>query len=94
MRIEQPIDPTLGDCADLSGGDGQEIRCKGKRFTVKVAGRLDLARLEDDRVVDCGRQLDGGDAPGEIKRISRRAGDLRTAANGVRILHGVLRVPM
>ena len=54
MRVEQAIDPALGDRAHLSRGDGQEVRGKGQRLAMKVAGRLDLAGLEDHRVVDCG----------------------------------------
>src|SRR6266850_5276564 len=94
MRVEQAIDPPLGDGADLGRGDGQEVRGERERLAVEVAGRLDLSRLQYDRVVDRRGKLDGGDAAGKLQRVARRSRDLRAAPHRVGILHRVVRVAM
>ena len=94
VRIKQAIDPAFGDSANLRGGDGQEIRRKRKGLAVEVARRLDVAVLHHDRVVDCGSELHSRHAPGEVQRVARRARDLRAAADGVGILHRMMRVAM
>src|SRR4029453_1107447 len=51
-RVEQPVDPPLGDVGQLGQGDGQEVEREGQGLAVEVADRDDLARLgEHHRVV-------------------------------------------
>ena len=53
-HVEQPVDAALGDRADLGGGDGQEVGGEAERRAVEVAGRLDPAVGQHDRVVGDG----------------------------------------
>ena len=94
MRVEHAVDAPLGDGADLCRGDGHEVGCEGERLAVEVAGRFDRAVLEHHRVIDCRSQLHRCGAARKLERVPRRAGDLRAAAHGVRVLHRVARMPV
>ena len=87
-RVEQEVEPPLGDRGELGDGDLQEVDGQRDRLAVEVAAGDKLAVLgKDQRVVGDRVRLDLGDAAHVRDRVAHRAVHDRNAAERVRILN-------
>ena len=92
-RVEQPVDPPLGDVGQLGQGDGQEVEHEGQRLAVEVADRDHLVGLgEHHRVVGDRAQLALHHLAGEGDHVPAGPVDLGGAAQRVGVLDGVVGV--
>ena len=80
--VEEPVGAALGDARDVGGGDREEVEHVADGRAVEVAVGLDPAVRRDDRVVDRGGQLAGGDGGGVLEGVAggavRPAGQQRS----------------
>ena len=85
-RVKQAIGPPLGDRSDRRDRGGEEVAGERDGRTVEVPARFDPTVRQHHRVVDRGMQFVVGDALRVGQRVPRRAGDLGSAPQRVRVL--------
>ena len=90
FRVEQQVEPPLGNRGQFGDGNLQEVEHDRNRLAVKIAAGDEVAILwEDQRVVGNRVGFDLGDAPHVSDRVAHRPVDDRHAAERVRILNAL-----
>ena len=83
--VEQPVQPLLGQVADLREGDRQRVELQAQRLRVEAAARVQAGGLlpvglQVQRAVGDGAQLARDLRVGVLEQVERRAVDLREHA--------------
>jgi len=86
VRVDQPLDPALGDRLKGCERHGQHVQRLRHRLPMEVPARDHVPVLEDQRVVRGCIELDGNRLLSEADGIGHGAEDLRRAAEAVCIL--------
>jgi len=89
VRIQATVGAPFTDACHISGRDRQEVQHVRDRCPVEVAVGLHPAILGDHRVVDHRVEFPTSNLFGVVDSVPRGAVDLRTAPQGVRVLHDV-----
>ena len=85
--VEEAVGPAFGHAGDVGRGDGEEVEHVAERRPVEIAVGLNPAVARDHGVVDGCGQLAARHQRGVVDRVPGRPGDLRSAAQRVRVLH-------